>query len=753
MFFCSLRIFYVIINKFTLPFEQKMVKKFVNLSAEEITAYCLRFKLSPQNTPPYDLKTRYYYTEKEILSLKIDKDGNQAYSEEQINKLIFRNYSKNTVQAIINLHEKLIEFLSPDSIFKIASHDGGSKNLEAVQTAFEALRGLGFSVEQVVKIASHDGGSKNIEAVQTAFEALRGLGFNTEQVVKIASHDGGSKNIEAVKTAFEALRGLGFSAEQVVKIVSHIGGSKNLEAVQTAFEALRGLGFSAEQVVKIVSHGGGSKNIEAVKTAFDGLIGLGFSAEQVVEIASHIGGSKNIEAVQTAFEALRSLGFSAEQVVKIVSHIGGSKNLEAVQTAFKALRALGFNAEQVVKIASHGGGSKNIEAVQQALDALIALGFNAEQVVKIASHGGGSKNIEAVQAVFDALHGLGFSAEQVVKIASHDGGSKNLEVVQQAFAALKGLGFNAKQVVKIASHDGGSKNLEAVQEAFEPLRALGFTADQVVRMASHGGGSKNLEALIVTIKDLNAKGKSFEQFGLNIQHLVDILSNNGGHFKLKKVFQNTTLLFNLGFSMADIVKAVHLPVSHWAIMVKFIHELRTTFSPEQIIQLSKNKTFKENIHNILSDMPSNHLFNFTEEEIKLLSEIFSEDNASNNLQTKSAVAPHEIIDDSLVLEFLKLFDEEIPIEQNVDNEHISLGDEHRVDHPSFEHHHNVLIATSPTLIHSSMFNQKNNKRSQHDSLIMPHKLQRKNTEDAENQNIGFSNICSCTMDINYYSKI
>jgi hypothetical protein len=60
----------------------------VNLSTEEIQQYCFLYKLSDQNSPPYNSKTRYYYDEKEKLALKRDIDGNQAYSEEQINKLI-----------------------------------------------------------------------------------------------------------------------------------------------------------------------------------------------------------------------------------------------------------------------------------------------------------------------------------------------------------------------------------------------------------------------------------------------------------------------------------------------------------------------------------------------------------------------------------------------------------------------------------------------------------------------------------------
>ncbi len=34
---------------------------------------------------------------------------------------------------------------------------GGSKNIEAVKSAFAELRGLGFTAEQVVKIVGHDG--------------------------------------------------------------------------------------------------------------------------------------------------------------------------------------------------------------------------------------------------------------------------------------------------------------------------------------------------------------------------------------------------------------------------------------------------------------------------------------------------------------------------------------------------------------------------------------------------------------------
>ena len=115
---------------------------------------------------------------------------------------------------------------------------------------------VNFNFKQLVSIASHDGGSNNIEAVKASSTALKDLGFRAEQIVQLASHDGGSKNIEAVKANFTALKDLGFSAEQIVRLASHIGGSKNIVALLSCMLIInRDGGVTPEEATSLLSEG------------------------------------------------------------------------------------------------------------------------------------------------------------------------------------------------------------------------------------------------------------------------------------------------------------------------------------------------------------------------------------------------------------------------------------------------------------------------------------------------------------------
>ncbi|TAK78877.1 MAG: hypothetical protein EPO11_00870, partial [Gammaproteobacteria bacterium] len=194
----------------------------------------------------------------------------------------------------------------------------------------DALKYLGFTSEQMVNMVSHNGGSKNLEAIRYSYHVLKELGFTTEQMVKMVKHSGGSKNLEAIKNNYDALKALGFTAERMVKMASHIGGSKNLEIIKNNYDALKELGFTAEQMVKMVNHSGGSRNLEAIKNNYDALKALGFTAEQMVKMASNIGGSKNLEIIKNNYDVLKESGFTAEQMVKIFSHNGGSRTLEVL---------------------------------------------------------------------------------------------------------------------------------------------------------------------------------------------------------------------------------------------------------------------------------------------------------------------------------------------------------------------------------------------------------------------------------------
>ena len=270
------------------------------------------------------------------------------YTEAQVLKITKRKYCTNTVMVLIQLHPSLLEHgFSHEQLVRIAAHNGGSKNLEAVKTNFQALKDLGFTPDHIVKMVGHIGGSKNLEAVKTNFQALKDLGFTPDHIVKMVGHNGGSKNLEAVKNNFQALKDLGFTPDHIVKMVGHGGGSKNLEAVKNNFQALKGLGFTPDHIVKMVGHDGGSKNLEAVKTNFQALKDLGFTPDHIVKMVQHDGGSKNLEAVKTNFQALKDLGFTPDHIVKMVGHIGGSKNLEAVKECYDQLKISGLKRSEI----------------------------------------------------------------------------------------------------------------------------------------------------------------------------------------------------------------------------------------------------------------------------------------------------------------------------------------------------------------------------------------------------------------------
>jgi DNA polymerase III gamma/tau subunit len=511
-----------------------MAKKMFSLSTKEIEQYCRTYRLSPEKPPSNNKKIRYYYVEKDELAKKNDLYGKPAYTEEQINKLIFRKCSKKMVSTVITLHEKLLSYLSPTDIFKVANHDGGSKNLEAFLTATQDLINQGL--------------------------CWPALGINIADVVSMLSHNGGSKNLEAFMIA-----------------------TKDLIAKKLTWEQL---GLNSHEVVRILAHGGGSKNFAALIKATQDLIDQG-----------------------------------------------------------RDWQALGISINEVARILSYGGGSKNLKVFLTATQDLIDQGRDWQD--------------------------------------------------------------------------------------------LGISINQVVSILSHHGGSKNLEAFVTTTQRLVDQGLCWQELGININQVVKILCHNGGHFKLQKMFQNMTLLLSVGFSIEDVMNAVELSVSHWSIMIKFIHELRAKFNPEQIINLSKNKAFKQNIHDILSDMTSNNHFNFTEEEIKLLNDIFFLDNALNTsvshdeIQSALPIVPYQTHNDSLDLEFFEKFNVEIPPAQNINNEHQHT---HRLDIASFENHQDVLMVEPSALIDSSIFAPKNKKRPHHKSLSCSHKLSRKNPENEAFEN-------------------
>src|SRR3990167_2883433 len=186
----------------------------------------------------YKISLEHYQTQSQHL-LEL------CFTAEQADRLILRPSSATTVQEVIRLTSSLQTqyCLSTDEIVRMASRNGGGKNLQAYMQHHEWLSGQGFTKDSIIRMTSHDGGSKNLAAVQMAFTSLKDLNFTTEQIVQMVSHNGGSKNLAAVKMAFASLKDLKFTAEQIVQMVSHNGGSENLEAVQMTFTSLKALGF------------------------------------------------------------------------------------------------------------------------------------------------------------------------------------------------------------------------------------------------------------------------------------------------------------------------------------------------------------------------------------------------------------------------------------------------------------------------------------------------------------------------------
>ncbi len=132
-----------------------------------------------------------YLRESQLLS-------QAGFDEQQIERLILRKHSFPCVQKVLSAYQTLLEppyRFTREQIVKIVSHNGGSKNLQAVQEAHQALLNLNFSAEQVVRMVSHHGGSKNLTAVQDTYLALQELGYSSQEIYQVSCYSSGSMNI------------------------------------------------------------------------------------------------------------------------------------------------------------------------------------------------------------------------------------------------------------------------------------------------------------------------------------------------------------------------------------------------------------------------------------------------------------------------------------------------------------------------------------------------------------------------------
>src|SRR3990167_4727635 len=294
-----------------------------------------------------------------------------CFTAEQADRLILRPSSATTVQEVIRLTSSLQTqyCLSIDEIVRMASRNGGGKNLQAYMQHHEWLSEQGFTKDSIMSMASHDGGSKNLAVVQAAFTSLKDLKFTAEQIVQMVSHDGGSENLKAVQAASTSLKALSFTAAQIVQMVSHDGGSKNLTAVQTSLTSLEALGFNAEQVVKMVSHNGGSKNLGAVHTCFTSLQRFKLSTTAIVSLTSKNGGSVmlqhfvRLECYLDSFASMKSVGalFSAAWWRAFLDHVKYHTGKEDQGWLADVLDVI-----QVISLAADGGRKRRgIEEMEQ----------------------------------------------------------------------------------------------------------------------------------------------------------------------------------------------------------------------------------------------------------------------------------------------------------------------------------------------------------------------------------------------------
>ena len=64
-----------------------------------------------------------------------------GFTEAMIDKIIVRKSSANTVKAVVELSNTILQLgFNLDNITDIASHDGGSKNIKAVTEAYNKLK-------------------------------------------------------------------------------------------------------------------------------------------------------------------------------------------------------------------------------------------------------------------------------------------------------------------------------------------------------------------------------------------------------------------------------------------------------------------------------------------------------------------------------------------------------------------------------------------------------------------------------------
>ena len=570
-----------------------------------------------------------------------------GFSSEQIIK-IAKQGSVEAVISLSNLCQKKDKFenfqrknIGHEHFVRIISHRGGSKNLHAFEallgplvdtpkacpdaderyfTPLHQLTQAGFSTADLIGVVSHDGGSKNLNALCALLEPvvdasgtsevliplhqLMQFGFSAADIIGVVNYSGGSKNLQAfcdllgivvdasrsskVLIPLHQLTQAGFSAADLMGVVSNYGGSKNLQALCKLFvpvivtsgssevliplHQLMQVGFSAADIIRVVSQGGGSKNLKALRDLLKPVV----NAHGLWQYAG--------EVPVTPLHQFMQAGFSRADLIGVLNHGGGSKNLQALCdllapvidasggevffTRLYQLTQAGFSAADLIGVLSHDGGSKNLQALWDLLvpvdDAsgspeviiplheLIQAGFSAADLIAVVSHGGGSKNLYALRDLLVPVVDASWSSEVLIPLN---------ELMQAEFSAA--------DLIAVVSHGGGSKNLKAlctllkpVRDVFEvpqyegeiPLTSLyqltqaGFSRVDLIGVLNHSGGSINLEALCDLLEPVvdgsgtwqYAPGEvlltplyQLTQAGFSAADLIGVISHKGGSKNLQ----------------------------------------------------------------------------------------------------------------------------------------------------------------------------------------------------------------------------
>ena len=657
----------------------------MQFNQQEITVLQSEGLLAPEYLEFYKILGNHDFKSQHILRLA--KQGSIVKNYQALQELCAPSSNRSPFIAWL----KYAGF-SVDQLVSMLSHQGGYNNLAALRKLFipianntgdwfldfhgqpltplTLLAREGVTPERIAYLLNHNGGSKNLNTLQTLLIPMKDM--NNKCLIDLST--------KQPLTNFSLLVKEGFTYDIIMKILNHNGGSKNVEFLQTLImpiqntrvtqlDILTQSGFTIERIIRVLNHGGGTCNIKTLQallvpmqdeynnfvvdpmttqplTQLNMLISEGFAIEEIIQVTNHDGGTRNLRALQALLAPMKD-----EHDHWLMNSTTGKP-----LTQLNILIAAGFTSERIIRVLNNGGGAKNlgtlrallapmkdehnrwlIDPVTQKpltqLDVLNSAGFTIKRILSALSHIGGSKNIESLQALLvpmedqsgrriidlktgrpltqlDVLRSKGFKSNHIIKILGHTGGSKNLEALQALFVSLKNeqhnllidpktgkpltyldilhsAGFTNEQITDLLGHNGGVKNLEALQSLFVPMKdvhnnlvinpitaqpltplaaliSMQFTIAQIIKVLNNIGGSKNLIALQVLFKPTKnlyeqlvldpLSGRPLTQFNIltaeKFTHndIINLLGNNGGSKNLCALQALLTPISNINYN-------------------------------------------------------------------------------------------------------------------------------------------------------------------------------------------------------------